>query len=270
MLGYDFQRGRLDTSPHPFSAGGVHDSRITTRWDEATPIPGLLAAIHEAGHAMYMQGLPPEHAGTPLGEARDLIVHESQSRLWENHIGRSRGFWQRIAPMMRKHFPGNKLDPDAAWRAVNDVRPSFIRVEADELTYHMHVALRFEIEEALVSGKMSVDEVPHKWNEVMRRDLGISPPDDAHGCLQDMHWSTGSFGYFPTYSLGSMLSAQLMAAYPGPEDDYGALLSWLREQVHSQGQRHKTGDLIVRATGSPLSPDAFLKYAAAKAETLGR
>lgn len=266
MLGYDFARGRLDTSPHPFSAGGAHDARITTRWDESTPIPGLLAAIHEAGHAMYMQGLPQEHMGTPLGEARDLVVHESQSRLWENHVGRSLAFWERVAPMMREAF-GHAPSPEDAWRAVNRVQPSLIRVEADELTYHMHIALRFELEEALVAGKLPLSELPHRWNEAMQRDLGLVPPDDAHGVLQDMHWSTGSFGYFPTYSLGSMLSAQLMDAYArggGAPDDHAALLGWLRANVHAHGKRHKTGALIERATGKPLSPDAFLRYVGEK------
>lgn len=269
MIGYDFQRGRLDVSPHPFSAGGAHDARITTRYDPRTPIPSLLGSVHEAGHAMYMQGLPKEHMGTPLGEARDLVVHESQSRLWENHVGRSLPFWERVVPMIRKHLPRAMPGASAedAWRAVNVVEPSLIRVEADELTYHMHVALRFEMEEAMVSGKLAMDEVPHRWNEIMQRDLGLTPPDDAHGCLQDMHWSTGSFGYFPTYSLGSMLSAQLMGAYEregGSASDYPSLLGWLRERVHRHGKRYKTGELIERATGRALSPEAFLRYADAK------
>lgn len=266
MLGYDFARGRLDTSPHPFSAGGAHDARITTRWDEASPIPGLLAAIHEAGHAMYMQGLPKEHMGTPLGEARDLVVHESQSRLWENHVGRSLAFWQRVAPMMREGV-GRAPSAEDAWRAVNRVRPSLIRVEADELTYHMHIALRFELEEGMLAGKVDLAELPHRWDEAMRRDLGLTPPDDARGVLQDMHWSTGSFGYFPTYSLGSMLSAQLMEAYArggGAADDHAALLAWLRANVHQHGKRYKTGELVERATGGPLTPDAFLRYVGEK------
>lgn len=269
MLGYDFQRGRLDASPHPFSAGGPYDARITTRYDPRWPLSSLLAAIHEAGHAMYMQGLPPEHHGTPLGEARDLIVHESQSRLWENNVGRSLAFWRRVLPMMRDAFPGAlaKATAEDAWRAVNHVQPSLIRVEADELTYHLHIALRFELEESLVGGRLALDEVPHKWNEVMKRDLGLTPPDDARGCLQDMHWSSGSFGYFPTYSLGSMLSAQLMAAYQrqgGAADDYAALLTWLRTNVHAQGKRWKTGELVERATGKPLAPGDFLAYAREK------
>ncbi|HVM45453.1 MAG TPA: carboxypeptidase M32, partial [Candidatus Thermoplasmatota archaeon] len=265
MIGYDFQRGRLDTSPHPFSAGGAHDARITTRYYDDDPLPSLLGTIHEAGHATYMQGLPREHAGTPLGEARDLVVHESQSRLWENHVGRSLPFWERVVPMMRETFDGApRASVQEVWRAVNHVEPTLVRVDADELTYHMHIALRFELEEAMIAGKLPLDELPHRWNEAMERDLGVTPPKDAKGCLQDMHWSTGSFGYFPTYSLGSMLSAQLMAAYPGDADDYGALLAWLREHVHRHGKRYKTGELVERATGRALSPDAFLRYASEK------
>ena len=271
MLGYDFGRGRLDTSPHPFSAGGAYDARITTRWEEDSPLQGLLASIHEAGHAMYMQGLSKEHMGTPLGDARDLVVHESQSRLWENHVGRSPGFWRRVLPMMRERFPGavEGVTAEEAWRAANHVEPSLIRVYADEVTYHMHIALRFELEEALFSGALTVDETPHRWNETMRRDLGVTPPDDAQGVLQDMHWSSGSFGYFPTYSLGSMLSAQLMDAYvrQGHDpDDCPALLRWLQENVHRHGKRYKTGELVERATGGPLAPAAFLRYAREKYE----
>lgn len=262
LIGYDFTRGRLDRSPHPFSAGGAHDARITTRYYDHDPVPSILGTVHEAGHAMYMQGLPKEHMGTPLGDARDLVVHESQSRLWENHVGRSLPFWERVLPMLREAFDGApRASAEEVWRAVNHVEPSFIRVDADELTYHMHIALRFELEEAMVAGKLSLDELPHRWNETMQRDLGITPPDDARGCLQDMHWSSGSFGYFPTYSLGSMLSAQLMDAYPGDPNDYPSLLQWLRDNVHRHGKRYKTGELIERATGSALTPHAFLRYA---------
>lgn len=264
-IGYDFARGRLDKSPHPFSAGNAHDARITTRYYEDDPVPSLLGTMHEAGHAMYMQGLPREHYGTPLGDARDLVVHESQSRLWENHVGRSLPFWERVVPVMRETFGGApKATPEEVWKAVNHVEPTLVRVDADELTYHMHIALRFELEEALIAGKLPLDELPHRWNEAMRRDLGVTPPDDARGCLQDMHWSTGSFGYFPTYSLGSILAAQLMAAYPGDASDHPSLLQWLRDRVHRHGKRYKTGELIERATGKPLTPDAFLRYAKEK------
>lgn len=270
LVGYDFQHGRLDVSPHPFSMGNAFDARITTRFEQDSPLPGLLAALHEAGHAMYMQGLPKEHYGTPLGDARDLVVHESQSRLWENHVGRSLPFWEKALPLVQSEFPEwpGRATPEQAWRAVNRVRPSFIRVYADELTYHMHIALRFEIEEAMMSGAIRVNEVPAVWNDLMEKYLGIRPKNDAEGCLQDMHWSGASFGYFPTYSLGSILSAQLHAAYSkqsrASPTDYAALKTWLVENVHKHGKLYKTMELVERATGAPLSHEPFLAYAREK------
>lgn len=266
MLGYDWVHGRLDISPHPFTAGNQYDSRITTRFEASTPTTGLLGAIHEAGHAFYQLGLPKAEFGTPLGDARDLVVHESQSRLWENHVGRSLPFWEKALPIFRETFGGAPhANAEQCWRAVNHVEPTLIRVYADELTYHMHIALRFEIEEALVTGKLQVKEVPEAWNDLMQKYLGIRPPDDASGCLQDMHWSGGTFGYFPTYSLGSILSAQLYASYQkqtsAPPADYPALKHWLVENVHKHGKRYKTLDLVQRATGATLGPDAFLAYA---------
>lgn len=274
MLGYDFQHGRLDVSPHPFSVGNPFDARITTRFEPDDPTQGLLAAIHEAGHAMYMQGLPKDKQGSPLGDARDLVVHESQSRLWENHVGRSREFWERALPLLRETFPNAVpgVTAEQAWRVVNHVEPTLIRVYADELTYHMHIALRFDLELDLVEGRLHAREVPQAWNDRMQKDLGVTPPDDAQGCLQDMHWSTGSFGYFPTYSLGSMLAAQLHASFEratrAPPTDYRALKAWLLENVHQHGKRYKTGELIERATGQPLSPEPFLQYARAKYATV--
>lgn len=269
MLGYEFEHGRLDVSPHPFSTGNPYDARITTRFDPKSPVTGLLAAIHETGHSLYTQGLPKETVGTPLSEARDLVVHESQSRLWENHVARSLPFWQQVLPVMRERFGAPRdATPEDAWRAVNHVAPTLIRVDADELTYHMHVALRFEIEESIFSGATPVRDVPAVWNDLMEKYLGVRPPDDARGCLQDMHWSGGAFGYFPTYSLGSMLSAQLHRAYRSQSDagptDYKALRDWLRENVHRHGKRYKTGELIERATGAPLTPEPFLAYAREK------
>jgi carboxypeptidase Taq len=274
-LGYDFQRGRLDVSAHPFSTGNVHDTRITTRYDEQHPLGALLGTIHEFGHSLYTQGLPREDFGTPLGDARDMAVHESQSRLWENHVGRSRAFWERWVGPMREAFPGNLkgVSAEDAWRAANVVEPSYVRVEADELTYHMHIALRFEVEEAVIGGAAQVKEIPHLWNDRMESDLGIRPPNDKLGCLQDIHWSHGSFGYFPTYSLGSMLSAQLFATFErehGPaapairEGRHGPLRDWLREKVHRHGKRYKTDELVQRATGKPLGAEDFLAYAGRK------
>lgn len=274
-VGYDFHHGRLDVSAHPFTEGNVYDARVTTRFGTDDLVSGLLGTIHEAGHAMYEQGLPKEDFGTPLGEAQGLVIHESQSRLWENHVGRSRAFWEWALPQVRAHFPNKAVGAsvDAAWVAANQVRPSLIRVEADELTYHMHIALRFEIEEEMISGRLDLRDVPSAWNERMAKYLGLTPPNDAQGCMQDIHWALASLGYFPTYSLGSMLSAQLFETYERAQPDaeaqlargeFAPLLSWLRENVHRHGRRYTTSDLIQRATGRELTPDALLQYAAKK------
>ncbi len=274
-LGYDFQRGRLDVSAHPFSTGTPYDARITTRFDEGDVLSALTSTIHECGHAMYTQGLPAEHFGTPLGDDRDLVVHESQSRLWENHVARSRPFWTWAVDVFQEVF-GEKakgLEPDAAFQAANVVEPSLIRVEADELTYHGHIALRVEIEEALVHGDLAVDEAPQRWDEVTERYMGLTPPNDAEGILQDVHWSHGAFGYFPTYSLGSMLAAQLFEAYSDQAEDvdeaigqgrFGGILGWLREEIHQHGARYTTPELIEQATGQALSTEPFLAYARSK------
>ena len=274
-LGYDWDRGRLDTAPHPFSTGNQFDARVTTRFDESDPIGALTATIHEFGHASYTLGLPDEHYGTPLGDSRNLTVHESQSRLWENHVGRSKAFWERFLPVMKDRFTQiDSISTDDAYEAVNQVYDdNFIRVEADELTYHMHIVLRYEIEKALIHGDLDVEEVPDVWNEKMEEYLGIRPDTDAEGCLQDIHWSHGSFGYFPTYSLGSVLAAQLYAA---AEDDLGELddriregefdplMDWLRENVHRHGQRYTTPELIERAAGEPYTADHFVEYVTEK------
>jgi len=277
MIGYDFRRGRLDVSAHPFSAGGAHDARITTRYDESTPIPSLLGSVHEAGHAMYMQGLPPEHLGTPLGDARDLVVHESQSRLWENHVGRSLGFWERVTPMVRELFPANKraFDPVACWKSVNDARPTLIRVEADEGTYNMHVMVRFELERALFRGDLQPRDLPREWNRRYKDYLGIDVPDDRRGCMQDVHWSFGLIGYFPTYTLGNLYAAQFWEKITADIDDlpkqigkgqFDALLHWLRENIHRHGKRYRAADLCRRVTGKALSADPLVEHLTRKAE----
>jgi carboxypeptidase Taq len=271
LLGYDFERGRLDVSTHPFTAGNQFDCRITTRFDESDPLGALTSTIHEFGHAYYALGLPQEHFGTPLGEDRDLSVHESQSRLWENHVGRSEAFWELLLPTVEEAFPqAESISPRAAYEAANGVHEeNYIRVEADELTYHLHILVRFEIERELIGGDLAVAEVPDRWNELSEAYLGITPPTDAMGCLQDIHWSHGSFGYFPTYSLGSVMAAQLYAAAEDDIDDlderirageFDALGDWLREHVHRHGQRYETDDLVEAATGAPLSADAFGEY----------
>ena len=275
LLNYDFDRGRLDVSTHPFTSGNQFDCRVTTRFDENDPIGALTSTIHEFGHAYYTLGLPDDEFGTPLGDHRNLSVHESQSRLWENHIGRSEAFWSLLLPKFKNAFPeADGLSTHDAYEAANQVYDeNFIRVEADELTYHLHIIVRFEIERELIGGELAVDDVPARWNELYEEYLGITPPSDAMGCLQDIHWSHGSFGYFPTYSLGSVMAAQLYAA---AEDELGDLETktkngefetlgeWLRENIHRHGQRYETNDLVVEATGEDFSAEAFTDYVTEK------
>jgi len=270
-LGYDFDRGRLDTAPHPFTSGTPFDARVTTRFSPEDLLDGLTSTVHEFGHACYVQGLPRDAYGSPLGESRDLTVHESQSRFWENHVARSRPFWDHAAPLVREHVPAlDDLSPDAAYRAANRVYDdNLIRVDADELTYHMHVVVRYEIERDLIRGDLDVPEVPAVWDDKMEDYLGVRPETDAEGCLQDIHWSHGSFGYFPTYTLGSVLAAQLDAAMRDDVPDvdgkvrdgeFGPIREWHRDAVHRHGKRYRTDDLVERATGEPFSADAFLDY----------
>jgi carboxypeptidase Taq len=273
LLGYPEDRGRLDTAPHPFSTGTQFDSRITTRFKPADPMDALTATIHEFGHATYTLGLPQSEYGTPLGEHRGLTVHESQSRLWENHVGRSRAFWDRFADTFTEYID---VDADARdlYEAANQIYPNnMIRVEADELTYHLHIILRFEIERDLIAGDLAVADVPEAWNAKMQEYLGITPENDAEGCLQDIHWSHGSFGYFPTYSLGSVLAAQLYAAAEGDIDDldgkvrageFEDLHAWLTENVHAHGARYTTDELIEEATGEGYSAEHLVEYVTSK------
>jgi carboxypeptidase Taq len=271
-LGYPWERGRLDEAPHPFSTGTSYDARITTRYDESDPIGALLSTVHEFGHATYTLGLPDDAYGTPLGEARDLSIHESQSRLWENHVGRSTAFWEGFLPTVVETFPDvADVSVRDAYEAVNAVDPSnLVRVEADELTYHLHIVLRFEIERDLIRGDLAVDEVPAVWSEKMESYLGVRPETDAEGCLQDIHWSHGSFGYFPTYSLGSVVAAQLFDAAERDIDgiegqirdgDFDPLHEWLTEHVHRHGKRYETNELVRRATDEDVAADAFVDYA---------
>jgi carboxypeptidase Taq len=272
-VGYDWDRGRLDVSAHPFTSGNQFDARITTRFDEEDPLGALTSTVHEFGHATYALGLPEESYGTPLGEARDLSVHESQSRLWENHVGRSEPFWKLLAPEVEERL-GVEATPRDFYEAANRIYPdNRIRVEADELTYHMHIVLRFEIERDLISGDLAVEDIPQVWNEKMEEYLGVVPDNDAEGCLQDIHWSHGSFGYFPTYSLGSVLAAQLYGSADGEIEDlegdieageFDALQEWLTENVHRYGKRYRTPELVEEATGEEYSADAFLDYATEK------
>ena len=275
LVGYDFDRGRLDVSSHPFTAGNQFDCRVTTRFDESDPLGAVGSTIHEFGHAQYNLGLPQEQFGTPLGESRDLSVHESQSRLWENHVGRSRAFWERFLPIFQDHFPQtDDATVEDAYQAFNQVHEdNLIRVEADELTYHLHIVVRFEIERDLVRGDLAVEDVPEVWNDKYEQYLGIRPETDSEGCLQDIHWSHGNFGYFPTYSLGSVMAAQLFDAAESEIDDLDAkiaagdfddLQAWLGENVHEHGARYETNELVERATGEPFSADAFTDYVESK------
>jgi carboxypeptidase Taq len=271
-MGFDYARGRLDRSAHPFCSG-THpgDVRITTRFRDDLMCDALGSTMHEAGHGIYEQGLPPEHAGTPLGEAVSLGIHESQSRLWENHVGRSLAFWRWCQPQLGRFF-GSALDAfdvERAYRAVNVVEPSLIRVEADEATYSLHVMVRFEIELDLVRGELEVADVPARWNALYRDYLGVEVPDDRQGCLQDVHWSCGLFGYFPTYALGNLYAAQLFAAAERAIPDlteqfargeFAALAAWLGEHVHAHGMRYPAGELCRRATGAELGAEAYLSH----------
>ncbi|WP_129114467.1 carboxypeptidase M32 [Halegenticoccus tardaugens] len=274
-LGYPWERGRLDVAPHPFSTGTQFDARVTTRFDESDPLGAVFSTIHEFGHATYTLGLPDEHYGTPLGQSRDLSVHESQSRLWENHVGRSRAFWELFLPTFKSRFPGSEdVTVEEAYEAANQVyEDNLIRVEADELTYHLHILVRFEIERALVSGDLDVEDVPEAWNDAYEEYLGIRPETDSEGCLQDIHWSHGNFGYFPTYSLGSIMAAQLFAAAADDladldgsicEGDFDPLREWLVEHVHSHGRRYETNGLVRQATGEDFTADYFVEYVTEK------
>jgi carboxypeptidase Taq len=273
-LGYDWERGRLDVSSHPFTSGNQFDARVTTRFDESDPLGALTATIHEFGHAAYQLGLPDEAYGTPLGEPRDLSVHESQSRLWENHVGRSRAWWELFLPAFREQFPAVEATPEAAYEAANQVyEDNLIRVEADELTYHLHIVVRFEIERDLIAGELDVSEVPAVWNDRYEQYLGIRPDTDSAGCLQDIHWSHGNFGYFPTYSLGSVMAAQLFAALEADVPDvyeqvrageFDAIHDWLSEHVHRHGKRYETNELVRQATGEEFTADAFVSYVRGK------
>lgn len=279
-IGFDFSAGRRDASTHPFCGGpNPDDVRWTTRYSESDPFGSLYGSMHETGHGTYEQGRRRDLDFQPAGEANGLGVHESQSRLWENQIGRSREFCEWALPMWQKHFPQNMdgVDSEALWQAVNLVEPSLIRVEADEATYNMHIMIRYEIEKKLIAGDLEIDELPDAWDDMYEEFLGIRAPNRTLGVLQDIHWSMGAFGYFPTYTLGNLYSAQLLAAarkdLPDHDEqmrcgEFGPLLDWMREHVHQRGSILEPADLIEEATGSPPSPDAFVDYLKDKVEQL--
>lgn len=278
-IGFDFERGRADVSVHPFclTIGGPSDVRITTRYEERFLPSALFGTLHECGHALYEQGLPEDHLFEPIGEAVSLGVHESQSRLWENLVGRNRAFWTFHFPALTRLFPDalRGVTLDDFYRAINRVKPSLIRVEADEVTYNLHIILRFELERALFRGELAVADLPAAWNERMTRTVGVTPQRDADGCLQDIHWALGAFGYFPTYTLGNLYAAQFFeqARRDIPDltdriaaNDHEALLSWLRTNIHQHGRQYRAHELVQRVTGSPLSCEPFVRYITRKCE----
>ena len=271
-FGFDWTRGRQDKSTHPFATAiGCDDVRITTRFMDRYPFSLLFGTLHETGHALYEQGVARTHHRTQLEGGASLGVHESQSRLWENLVGRSRPFWEHFYPVLQARVPEQLrgVTVDRFYQAINKVEPSLIRVEADEATYNMHVMMRVELEIALVEGRLDVADLPAAWNRLMEEYLGVRPADDATGVLQDIHWSAGLLGYFATYTLGNLISAQLWerfaAAHPTCDadirrGDFSALLSWLRTEVHQHGRMFEPQELVRRATGAPVDPAPYLRY----------
>lgn len=271
-IGFDFEAGRLDVTTHPFCSGmGPGDVRITTRYNPRRFNEAFFGILHEAGHGMYEQGLPADHFGTPIGSACSLGIHESQSRMWENQVGRGRPFWDHFFPRAQQmfHHALHDVSLDDFYFAINDVRPSFIRVEADEATYNLHIILRFELEQALMTGDLKPADVPAAWNDKFKKSFNLTPESYKVGCLQDIHWSMGGIGYFPTYTLGNLYSAQLMdkaKADIGDLDgqfkkgDFTRLKGWLNAKVHAPGQRWRAGELCQRVTGKPLSHKPLVAY----------
>jgi carboxypeptidase Taq len=269
LMGFDRRSWRMDDTVHPFAiALGAGDTRITTRWDESYFASGLYGAMHECGHGLYEAGIADALRRTPLGHAESLGLHESQSRMWENMVGRSRQFCQVLAPMVAEAF-GTDLGADTLYRAVNLVKPSLIRVEADEATYGLHVVLRFELEQDLIEQRVKVTDLPEAWNSKVSDYLGIDVPDDAHGVLQDVHWSGMAIGYFPTYALGNLIAGQLWERahhdVPGLDERIAAgemapLREWLRDRVHRHGSKWGARELLGRETGSPISVSPFVSY----------
>ena len=275
-IGFDFQAGRLDASVHPFCTGlGPGDVRLTTRYNLNNFGDAFYSILHEAGHGIYDQGLPREHYGLPTGEDVSMGIHESQSRMWENQVARSRPFWEHFYPQAQKAFPTALGDVPLAdfYAAINDVRPSLIRVDADEVTYTLHILIRFELELALVEDNLQAADLPGAWNEKYRHYLGIEPPNDTQGVLQDIHWSAALFGYFPTYALGNLYAAQFFAQARTDLDDLDGqfrrgelapLREWLRANIHTHGRRYTPAELVERVTGKPLSHEAMMEHLSGK------
>jgi carboxypeptidase Taq len=273
QFGYDFDRGREDLSPHPFTTSfSIGDVRITTRVRENDLSEALFGTLHEAGHGMYEQGINPDYEGLPLADGASSGVHESQSRLWENVVGRSRDFWKHFYPGLQQIFPNQlgQVPLDSFYRAINKVAPSLIRTEADEVTYNLHVMLRFDLELAMLEGRLAVKDLPDAWRARFRQDFGISPENDADGVMQDMHWFGGRIGgAFQGYTLGNVLSAQFfeaaLKAHPEIEKqisggEFGTLLAWLRTEIYALGRKYLPEELVERVTGSPMTAGPYLAY----------
>ena len=270
-LGFDLEAGRIDTAAHPFcSRLAPNDTRLTTRYDVEDFTSSLFGVMHETGHGLYEQGLCQDKHALPSGAAVSLGIHESQSRLWENQVGRSRAFWERWLPEAQQHFPDlADWSAEEMTRAVNQAERSFVRVEADEVTYDLHIILRFTLERQLIEGSLNVADVPDAWNATFKELTGLEVDNAAHGCLQDIHWSLGAMGYFPTYSLGNLNAAQLYEAAGEQisglssalsKGDYAPLLTWLQEKVHVPGSRYLPGELMERVTGRPTEPTPYLAH----------
>jgi carboxypeptidase Taq len=279
-IGFDFHRGRLDRSTHPFCSGThCNDVRLTTRYNERCVNDALGSTMHEAGHGIYEQGLPYARVGTPLGESVSLGIHESQSRMWENQVGRSRAFWE----WLRRELPavigtdGARFSLDELYGAANVVEPGFIRVESDEATYNLHIMVRFEIERAVIGGSLEVAGIPSVWNRLYKEYLGLDVPDDRRGCLQDIHWSMGAMGYFPTYTLGNLYASQFFEAacaeIPGlvegfARGEFAPLKAWLNSNIHAHGRRFTPSELVERVTGKPLSAEPLMRHLEGKLRPL--
>jgi carboxypeptidase Taq len=271
-FGYDWDHGRQDKSVHPFTTGfGLNDVRITTRFATKYLPTAMFGTMHECGHALYELGIAKKYNRTPLGAGASMAVHESQSRLWENLVGRSRSFWKHFYPRLQELFPSQlgNVNTEMFYKAVNAVEPSLIRVEADEATYNLHIMLRLEMEIALMEGSLKAKDAPEAWNAKFEDYLGIVPPTNALGVLQDVHWSFGGFGYFPTYALGNLVSAQLWERLEKDVPDveaqvekanFAVILNWLRENVHVYGAKYEPQELVQKVTGSKITPEPFMRY----------
>jgi carboxypeptidase Taq len=280
QIGFDFDAGTLDDATHPFCSGThCRDVRLTTRFHENNVNDAIGSTMHEAGHGIYEQGLLYEHVGTPMGNAVSLGIHESQSRLWENQVGRSEAFWKWCQPKLNEFFGDatSSLSFEDVYGGANIVRPDYIRVEADEATYNMHIMIRFELERQLMNGDLAVADLPDAWNQRYKEYLGIEVPNDTKGCLQDIHWSMTAMGYFPTYTLGNLYCAQFfekaMADIPDLYDqfeqgEFGSLRTWLNENIHCNGKRYRAADLCEYVTGKPLSADPLMRHLEGKLRPL--